>query len=489
MRRYDVSTGLRYFSLSVAFVLPLYTGFGWMTLDQLADFLAALRLVDGQIPYKDFYAPYGPLGFLALFPFLALCPTPGLGVLLASATLNFAAATTTMVVSRGLGLDGMRVALATLLAAIWFLPPFGSYFHDHLAYLLLLVGLVLALQQRPGFAAVLVALAFHSKQTVGIIGVVTLAVSYWVCPRLRPRPRGKLLGTLFVFALTHAVVLALIALVADFSLYRDTTFVFPFSYIQFKADKNPLLWATGLLFPFGFSLFDLPSFGWGRLAFLPVVLGVYLIYFGASKLRDSARFAVVFTLLSTLWCGVFLSRSFTHVFLGLPIAFAGSSSLLPRKWANLFLIFFSILGAAQVAYLHPPSQATFRETRTTRLSPLTPPPWFAQSEAEEISRFLTEKGASYALLGQATTLIPVYTPYSAVSQPAFYFDGLITPWDDALRLKWEKRFVNVLTRLKPKYLVQSLLLGAPPGALKDAVAKYCRVELLKTELEILKCTF
>ncbi len=475
--------------LIVAFLLPLYTGLSPMTLDQLADPLAALRLLQGQTPYLDFQTPYGPLAFIVLSLFLALFPTPGWGLLFASSLLNTAAAYLTREIASELKLNREWIGFATLLSAIWFLPPFGSFFHDHLAYCLLIASFLFSLRNRHGFAAICVAMSFHSKQTVGLIGLAAIGLCYLMRP-LACRPIWKpLLGFFVSYVSVHALILAGIWAFADFPSYWSATIEAPFSYCQFKADKHPMNAFFGLFFPFGIRLFEIKGVGLGRLSFYPVVLAVYASLFFLPRLQNSQRVAMVFFLSTTLWCAAFLSRAFTHVFLGLPIVFTLVSSLLPKRIAAIGLLFCSVLGLLQIAYLHPLSDLQISKDSTWKLAPLRPPAWFYPQSASALAELLNQKGAPWGMLGQQSALVPTFVNSAPISRPAFYFDGLTIPWDEALRAKWEADFLGVLKQKQAKYLVTEVNQRLEPGLLQTAINNGCHKAFEQAPLEVRECDF
>jgi len=56
--------------------------------DPLIDYEAGLRHLQGQVLYRDYYLPHGPLGGFLFAFFLLITPTGGFALILASITLN-----------------------------------------------------------------------------------------------------------------------------------------------------------------------------------------------------------------------------------------------------------------------------------------------------------------------------------------------------------------------------------------------------------------
>ena len=136
--------------LFFAYQLTFFAGErGFFAFDQAIVFDGSYRIMTGQVPYKDFLIPFGPLTFWAqgwIFKLFGL----------SYASYIFGAAIVNMIVT-GVSYYLLRILFARqnvvaylggILTAIWFYPPFGTPWPDQTAYffsILALLGVVLGL--------------------------------------------------------------------------------------------------------------------------------------------------------------------------------------------------------------------------------------------------------------------------------------------------------------------------------------------------------
>lgn len=197
----------------LAFALLLLFSFYWVwvvghrgvfLLDQSIVFDGAWRMAQGQVPYRDFVMPFGPVTFalqavmfrIAGVDFSSLVLTAGLLSVIATA----AAGRVVWLLSAG---SWPLCLLAGLLTAVWCQAPFGIPWMEQTAFVLDLLALCALIEGRlrsrwPGWsygiAGVASALAILSKQNAGglfvfvCLGVILLP---W-----RGRIRSALLGVL-----------------------------------------------------------------------------------------------------------------------------------------------------------------------------------------------------------------------------------------------------------------------------------------------------
>ena len=155
--------------------------------DVLKVLVATLRIVDGQLPYRDFMPQVVPLANVLAVPAFVLLPTIGLAVLVLSTVLNVAAA---LLMWKLVGqLTGSRwgALIAGTLMASWYMQ-IGGYYFDLVAYLFGLAAftrLSLREETRVGTTeGLLLACAVLSKQSIGVFcaaafGLVVLAFFGW----------------------------------------------------------------------------------------------------------------------------------------------------------------------------------------------------------------------------------------------------------------------------------------------------------------------
>ncbi len=464
----------------LAAILAGYTALSGLTLDHVADLSGALRMRDGQIPYRDFYLPYGPVAFVLLWPFTLLFSDLSIAHIAASITLNVLATGCMMRLARICVSENRLVICCGVLTAIWFLPPFGSYFHDHLAYLFLIIGFLYFLKDREVLAGAAFVLAFHSKQTVGIVGVFCLFIALLFSSRRKTLTPSALLAFLLSNLAFHILILSMIYYFSDFALYWETTFTNPAYYSLFKPDKDPLNFLTALLMPFGIHPFQMfKEHGMGRISFYPIVLFVYYSFIRMWKLEGVQRFAIVFFLFSTLFSASFLSRSFTHLILGLPLAIVVLLNASPIKTQNLIFAAVALIGLLQIRNQHPWAYS--------HLFPLTRPNYTFQKTTYQLGQFLSKQPEDFAILDNREIMIPFFANKAPVNLPVVFFDGVVVPWMKEKRMIWEDRILSTLLDKKPKWIVRKKSLYNDLKNMESFLALHCKQEKAYEYFILLNC--
>ncbi|MFP3938985.1 MAG: hypothetical protein ACLF0P_01640 [Thermoanaerobaculia bacterium] len=115
---------------------------GFFALDQSIPFDAGWRVLDGQVPFRDFVLPVGPVVPWVVSGGLRLFGADFAGYLATACALNVLAAALAMMVTARL-LPGRRAPwlLAGVLTGIWFQGPVGTPWFEPLALLAALPGL------------------------------------------------------------------------------------------------------------------------------------------------------------------------------------------------------------------------------------------------------------------------------------------------------------------------------------------------------------
>ena len=180
--------------------------------DLLKVYAATLRIVDGQLPYRDFFPQNAPLANVLAAPVFAVLPTIGTAALALAVALNVAA---TLLMHRLImRLTGNRVPafVAGVLMAVWYCQ-IGGYYFDQVTYLLGLAAFA-RYAARPGGAGggagagitegLLLACGGLAKQTVGTFVAAAFVVTVLLCdgwkPLLRPRFIAAFAGPLLAFS-------------------------------------------------------------------------------------------------------------------------------------------------------------------------------------------------------------------------------------------------------------------------------------------------
>jgi hypothetical protein len=182
-RAYLPDIGLAAILGVAAYLLTIAAGQrGFYAFDQSILFDGGYRVLTGQVPYRDFVLPFGPVALWLQALFFAVSEVTYSAYIASAAIVNAAAAIAAVVILRML-FPSTRLLpyLAGALTAFWFYPPFGTPWVDQTAFFfsLLAIGFLLAgvldggprKGSRSGlFLAMsggLAFLAFMSKQNVG----------------------------------------------------------------------------------------------------------------------------------------------------------------------------------------------------------------------------------------------------------------------------------------------------------------------------------
>jgi hypothetical protein len=151
--------------------------------DQSIVFDGGYRILSGQVPFKDFVTPIGPIPFLAQTAFFSIFGVSFSSYLVHSCIANAVAALCAISITRTLFPERTYLSLsAGVLTAIWFYPSFGTPYPEHTAFFLgfpalALIAFALASTSTGQLTRNLVifasgmlsALAILSKQNAGIL--------------------------------------------------------------------------------------------------------------------------------------------------------------------------------------------------------------------------------------------------------------------------------------------------------------------------------
>jgi len=123
--------------LIFAFALTWYSGHrGLFLLDHSAVFDGAWRILQGQVPYRDFYMAFPPIMFwiqAAFFKFVGLNFS---SMVLSAAVVNVLATASIMRIVHCLAIgSSLPTLIAGIVTAIWFQPPFGTLWMEQVAFL------------------------------------------------------------------------------------------------------------------------------------------------------------------------------------------------------------------------------------------------------------------------------------------------------------------------------------------------------------------
>jgi len=123
--------------LIFAFAFTWYSGHrGLFLLDHSAVFDGAWRILQGQIPYRDFYMAFPPIMFWIQAALFKVAGLNFSSMVLSAAVVNVLATASIMrIVGRLVTWSNFPALLAGLITAIWFQPPFGTLWMEQVAFL------------------------------------------------------------------------------------------------------------------------------------------------------------------------------------------------------------------------------------------------------------------------------------------------------------------------------------------------------------------
>ncbi len=136
---------LSVFSLLIfSFTFCYYCGLrGFFPLDQSIVFDGAWRIIQGQVPFKDFVCPIGPLSFLYQAGIFCLLGTSIRTYALGAAVLNaVACAAVFLILKKLFPKSEISPFAGALLSAAFFFPPAGTTYPDQMSLLLCMLSLL-----------------------------------------------------------------------------------------------------------------------------------------------------------------------------------------------------------------------------------------------------------------------------------------------------------------------------------------------------------
>jgi hypothetical protein len=184
--------------LVFAFIFSIKSGErGFFPFDQSIVFDGGYRIFAGQIPYKDFFIPFGPIVFWLQAMFFKLLGVNYFAYLFHAALMNIFATVVSLAILRlFFGSLSPSVYLGAAMTAIWFYPPFGTPWMEQTAhffsFLAILGVLYVSFPKRVAsrrlllilFSAGLMAfIAFLSKQNIGLymlpLYFMLIVITHW----------------------------------------------------------------------------------------------------------------------------------------------------------------------------------------------------------------------------------------------------------------------------------------------------------------------
>lgn len=422
--------------------------------DSAIFFRAGLREWAGQTAYGDYYVPQGMVAGWVIGQVIPLFSTVGWGILWLTVGLNALATGVTWKIVYAVTHSVRHSAFAALLTALCYTPIMGAFYNDHLAYAFLLLAIwaiVGTTTRRALIAGGLCAVAFHTKQPVGVAGMVALVLGTLAVDRRHTLP--VLLGFVLIF----------LGFIGMF-LYQgvlENWFTYSIVYpVQF-ASRVRTPWAVfeNLVAPWALWpphwLRD-PQIG--QISFYAFALLTYLGWavLLTRKLDRRVWLLLFVAIVSTQASAALLGRLHSQLFFGTG-AVAAVVLWQSRQWrwtpwaAGLLTASAAVtLGLARLPLQLPHYVAT------DQLSPLVVRDAQDLSDTAWVVHELKKNPGTYALFCTQCYVVPLELGRAALSPPVYFEAGLTFPYYQTnLVAPWEQQMIRSLSSTAPKYLVLS----------------------------------
>ncbi|MCK6447656.1 MAG: hypothetical protein L6Q99_14785 [Planctomycetes bacterium] len=461
-------------TFAFAFALELDAGAkGYMPLDHGIVFDGAWRILQGQVPFRDFTTPNGLVPIYLQAPFFAVLGPTWFAYVLHAALANGAFVLLVFALLRRFALALPWAFVYAAASAVTFAPPIGVPYMEQASFLFALAALVAALwargeSERPRRAALLwcasavaLAAAFASKQIpAGFALPLVLAIAACEAP-------GRRLRAFAWLGASGAAVVVLVALVAalagvDWGLAYDYGWRLPQSEGVFKLRfvNTPAKFASRVTTILGDTGLVATSVG----ALTPLVALAALAKSTFGRAVDRVALGAFALAAALAWtCYVFVAFAGNQWQNGVPLVFAsvglvhaglarlaaeGAASGALRTSARLVGVALAVgvvrdawtfqrdvvdtrivndlvysREAADAARSHLPEELAFLDWCLPTAAPI------AARDFGELVRFLRESPDGFVFFGDAT-IVAALARKPSLAPCLWLHPGLTLPWPD-----------------------------------------------------------
>lgn len=339
---------------------------GFFAFDQSIVFDGGYRIYLGQVPFKDFVIPFGPVVFWMQGIIFRWLGVNYASYIFGAAIVNVLASLCSMVILRLLFHQQKYVAyIGSVITAIWFYPPFGTPWPDQTAFffsLLALMVMLFSLMTKQYSTTVnksllvlsgfLTFIAFMSKQNAGILALSTILILVLI--KSLPKMRIVLMRSVMILSGWMAGLLAF----SIWLIWQSNTATFVKHFLEIPSSVGIhrltavipqtlefLLLGSGLTefkIIIGFSLFILIVYGSSKLPSYTKLNFDDNRYFSATVILSLLLYQILFTITTNNqpenafpFIGLILAISFALV---LPIKYSPES----ERQATLRRILFFV---------------------------------------------------------------------------------------------------------------------------------------------------
>ncbi len=284
---------------------------GFFSSDQSIVFDGGYRILSGQVPFKDFVSPIGPIPFLAQAAFFWIFGVSFSSYLMHSCTANAVAALCAISLIRTLFPGRTYLGISSgVLTAVWFYPSFGTPYPEHTAFFLgfpalaLIVYVLVSANNGPLrgnliilASGILSALAILSKQNAGVlIAMASLGLILASCCRREASRRDWLLVGMFMIGLfvTLATFVIWVYRYSDPSLFYHYFLEVPFE-LGLSRVQSLSVGLKRMLIPYEHPMLRIALYGSAA-----IWICVAAAFLGPYNLQKTRRSTIAFTLLLLL---------------------------------------------------------------------------------------------------------------------------------------------------------------------------------------------
>ncbi len=470
-----------------AYGLSMWGGsLGCFVFDQSIIFDGAWRILCGQIPFKDFISPVGPVPFYMQAAFFKVFGITHFAYRIHAAIINAVVSGLVMLYLSWI-LPGRRWlwVMAGLLTAIWYYAPLGTPWYSQTSVFFGVLGLGFVLSTRyfknpfllrsrwaqvvgPAFwAAPCMVLSFLTKQNSGAMFLLMPLILFWIPPR-KSDPWVNTAAYIFGLLVSVAAVAGSIHYFASFELFWNHMFALPWSTLFVRLAYKKYISKT-MLFHVPFTLLVLSFLFWkiirkikhiqysdtGFLAFL--FFGGFLFHLGMITTSTSDAF------INIPFIGILFALAFQMID---QWALQSAPDQNTRKWLWIrssqmaLVVLFCGLGISMIAsYRLKGHEAGQRLLPPIASGPLKGLRW------NEPSSMITLKNLQDILQFMQATREPVYltngftmlygmTGHQSIDPFLWYHQGLSFPDSYSAEMEsLDRQTLQRIIKLNPKYMV------------------------------------
>jgi hypothetical protein len=453
--------------------------------DLLLHWEEGLRIVSGQIPYNDYFFPWGPIsGYVGAFFLLLTGSSIGWSMILLAVIVNVTASLSVAYIVKSTTNNNSLTLIAGVFTSAWYLTHIGGFYVDHNAYLVVLLAGVMYVSKTIDTIkyisiGVLCALAFWVKQTTGTLGGIGLGVAILLAEGFSIFVSRRFVYMVSGYLVTFITILSFILHFADVDKFIEAFYLLPIEYAKVEPNKNlNILWQNMLL-PFNINIIDaFKNRHSGLIVFFPLVLLIYMAYYVLIFKQKNwienkrLRFSIIFFLLTSLLCSPTVGRDITDTVWGLGGVLALVFYIIEKqsnKLKNTKIYFLSLVmfvGMSVLLFVYPKVKAEIEYIDLWDLSPLYPvqvssmvSPHIDIKSVYKMAEFLhanIKESDRLVVYDDNAKLISTLNSIASYSELLFFDVNITIPRKRDSQLQWQKREIEKLQKLNVNIVISTL---------------------------------